>query len=164
MWSDQTQDTPQIAPPGGQSWYTTLNSFTVVQVSAFLSFSAHPVSTHQLPILWSANHMKVPNFWRAVSLLSFPVGTYLHPTPSARIPFPDVLKLPAAWAHANPNTPALKTLFLEDLSDGGWWTIIHQLACLFLLNIINLLTSMLKGASMHQMTRDIQVVYSHIWL
>lgn len=154
----------QNPPPGGQSWYTTLNSFTVVQVSAFLSFSAHLVSVHQLPIFCSANHMKFPNFWRAVSLLSFPVGTYLHPTPSARIPFPDVLKLLAAWAHTNPNTPALKIVFLEDLSDGGWWTIIHQLTRLFFLSIINILSSMLKGASMNQMTPEIQVVYSHIWL
>lgn len=144
--------------------YNSYNSFPVVQVSAFLSFSAHLVSVHQLPIFCSANHMKFPNFWRAVCLLSFPDGTYLHPTPSARIPFPDVLKLPAAWAHANPNTPALKIVFLEDLSDGGWWTMIHQVARLFFLSIKNVLSSMLKGASMNQMTRDIQVVSSHSWL
>lgn len=163
-WFECVQIRHRILPKPATWWPIVIYSFTVVQVSAFLSFSAHLVSVHQLPIFCSANHMKFPNFWRAVSLLSFPVGTYLHPTPSARIPFPDVLKLPAAWAHANPNTPALKIVFLEDLSDGGWWTIIHQLTRLFFLSIINILSSMLKGASMNQMTPEIQVVYSHIWL
>lgn len=81
--------------PSGQSWYNS-KSFTLVKLSAFLSSCTRLRAIHHLSISSSANHMKFPNFNGVVFLLSFPSSAYLHPTPSARIPFHELLKLRAA--------------------------------------------------------------------